>query len=73
MKKILIGFSVFLMTLVSAQNYPDYYPTNNSNYYGDEDDSGWDNSGEDTEGDTWSDDTGSDGSGETDPDMVVYE
>ena len=39
MKKILIGFSVFLMTLVSAQNYPDYYPTNNSNYYGDEDDS----------------------------------
>ncbi len=40
MKKILLGFSVFLMTLVSAQNYPDYYPNNGNgnNYYGDVDD-----------------------------------
>ncbi|WP_226063891.1 hypothetical protein [Kaistella polysaccharea] len=41
MKKIILGLSVFMMTLVSAQNYPDYYPNNgygNSNYYGDEDD-----------------------------------
>ena len=45
MKKILLGLSVFLMTLVSAQNYPDYYPNgnnsngyNNGNYYGNEDD-----------------------------------
>ena len=36
MKKILLGLSVFLMTLVSAQNYPDQYPNspygNNQNY-----------------------------------------
>ena len=43
MKKILLGFSVFLMTLASAQNYPDYYPNGNNyngngNYYGNEDD-----------------------------------
>ena len=41
MKKILIGLSVFIMALVSAQNYPDYYPNgnnNNGNYYGDIDD-----------------------------------
>lgn len=41
MKKILLGLSVFLMTLVSAQNYPDYYPTNgyeNNGNYGDYDD-----------------------------------
>lgn len=44
MKKILLGLSVILMTSVSAQNYPDYYPNNNSNgygngnYYGNEDD-----------------------------------
>ena len=41
MKKILLGLSVFIMALVSAQNYPDYYPNgnnNNGNYYGDIDD-----------------------------------
>ena len=40
MKKILFGLSVFFVTLISAQNYPDYYPSNisNSDYYGDEDD-----------------------------------
>lgn len=40
MKKILFGFSVFFATLISAQNYPDYYPssTNNNSYYGDEED-----------------------------------
>ncbi|MDP2452606.1 MULTISPECIES: hypothetical protein [unclassified Kaistella] len=40
MKKILLGLSVFLMTLVSAQNYPDYYPNNNygNGNYGDVDD-----------------------------------
>lgn len=40
MKKILFGISVFLVTLSSAQNYPDYYPsgTNNNSYYGDEED-----------------------------------
>lgn len=45
MKKILLGFSVFLIALVSAQNYPDYYPNGNNtsnygngNYYGDVDD-----------------------------------
>ena len=42
MKKILLGFSVFLMALVSAQNYPDYSQNNNNygngNYYGDADD-----------------------------------
>ena len=45
MKKILLGLSVFLMTLVTAQNYPDYYPNGNNyngngngNYYGNEDD-----------------------------------
>ena len=41
MKKILLGLSVFLITLVSAQNYPDYYPNDgygNSNNYGDYDD-----------------------------------
>ena len=37
MKKILFGLSVFFATLISAQNYPDYYPTNsNDGYYGDE-------------------------------------
>lgn len=42
MKKILFGLSVFLSTLISAQNYPDYYPSNtntNNGYYGDEEDS----------------------------------
>lgn len=41
MKKIILGLSVFAMTLVSAQNYPDYYPNSSygsSNYYGDDDD-----------------------------------
>lgn len=40
MKKILFGFSVFFATLISAQNYPDYYPssTNTNSYYGDEED-----------------------------------
>ena len=41
MKIILLGLSVFIMALVSAQNYPDYYPNgnnNNGNYYGDIDD-----------------------------------
>ncbi|QOW10721.1 hypothetical protein Q73A0000_10230 [Kaistella flava (ex Peng et al. 2021)] len=41
MKKILLGLSVFLMTLVSAQNYPDSYPNNNGSgvsNYGDNDD-----------------------------------
>lgn len=40
MKKIFLGFSVFLAILVSAQNYPDYYPSNNdfTNNYGDEED-----------------------------------
>ena len=39
MKKILFGLSVFFATLISAQNYPDYYPTNsNDGYYGDYDD-----------------------------------
>ncbi|OWK73453.1 hypothetical protein CBW16_08005 [Flavobacteriaceae bacterium JJC] len=40
MKKILFGLSVFFTTLISAQNYPDYYPTNSNNngYYGDYDD-----------------------------------
>ena len=33
MKKILFGLSVFFITLVSAQNYPDYYPNNNNGYY----------------------------------------
>jgi hypothetical protein len=37
MKKILLGLSVFLMTLVSAQNYPGYYPngTNDEVYFPD--------------------------------------
>lgn len=41
MKKILFGISMFLVTLISAQNYPDYYPNseNNIGYYGDEEDS----------------------------------
>ena len=43
MKKILFGISVFLSALISAQNYPDSYPTtntqNNNEYYGDEEDS----------------------------------
>jgi hypothetical protein len=46
MKKIFFGLSVFLSALISAQNYPDYYPTNTNNnsntnngYYGDEEDS----------------------------------
>ena len=30
MKKLLLGLSVFMMTLVFAQNYPDYYPTGNA-------------------------------------------
>ena len=40
MKKILFGLSVLFATLISAQNYPDYYPNNNNNgvYYGDYDD-----------------------------------
>lgn len=42
MKKIFFGLSVFLSALISAQNYPDHYPTNannnNSSYYGDEED-----------------------------------
>ncbi len=41
MKKIILGLSVFMMTLMSAQNFPDYYPNNgygNNNYYGDADD-----------------------------------
>lgn len=40
MKKILLGLSVFFATLSSAQNYPDYYPSNttNSDYYGDAED-----------------------------------
>lgn len=40
MKKILLGLSVFFVTLSSAQNYPDYYPSNttNSDYYGDAED-----------------------------------
>lgn len=40
MKKILFGLSVFFATLISAQNYPDYYPTNSNNngYNGDYDD-----------------------------------
>lgn len=40
MKKIFFGFSVFFATLISAQNYPDYYPTNtnNNSYYGSEED-----------------------------------
>ena len=40
MKKILFGLSVFFATLISAQNYPDYYPsnTNNNDYYGDAED-----------------------------------
>ncbi|WP_185145798.1 hypothetical protein [Chryseobacterium sp. SNU WT5] len=40
MKKILLGLSVFLMTLVSAQNYPDYYP--NSSYGSDQNYSDYD-------------------------------
>lgn len=31
MKKILFGLSVFFTTLISAQNYPDYYPSNSNN------------------------------------------
>lgn len=40
MKKILLGLSVFFATLISAQNYPDYYPSNttNNDYYGDAED-----------------------------------
>ena len=40
MKKIFLGLSVLFATLISAQNYPDYYPTNNdfSSYYGDAED-----------------------------------
>ena len=38
MKKILFGLSVFFTTLISAQNYPDYYPNNNNGYYDDYDD-----------------------------------
>lgn len=41
MKKILLGLSVFFATLISAQNYPDYYPNSNNNnggYYSDYDD-----------------------------------
>ena len=40
MKKILLGLSVFFVTLSSAQNYPDYYPSNttNNDYYGDAED-----------------------------------
>ena len=38
MKKILFGLSVFFTTLISAQNYPDYYPNNNNGYYDDCDD-----------------------------------
>ncbi len=40
MKKIFLGFTVFLSALISAQQYPDYYPANNnySNYYGDNED-----------------------------------
>lgn len=44
MKRILLGLSLFFITLISAQNYPDYYPTGNNNeygngnYYGDGDD-----------------------------------
>lgn len=38
MKKILFGLSVFFTTLVSAQNYPDYYPNNNNGYYEEYDD-----------------------------------
>lgn len=35
MKKILFGLSVFFTTLVSAQNFPDYYPNNNTTYNND--------------------------------------
>ncbi len=39
MKKILFGLSMLFTTLISAQNYPDYYPSNsNSGYNGDYDD-----------------------------------
>lgn len=39
MKKIFLGLSVIFATLVSAQNYPGDYPTNQNNgYYGDYDD-----------------------------------
>ncbi|MGA9213210.1 hypothetical protein [Kaistella sp.] len=42
MKKILLGLSVFMMALVSAQNYPNSYPNNNYgsgvNNYGDSED-----------------------------------
>lgn len=41
MKKIILGVSVLMMTLVSAQNYPDYYPNgpyNNGTYYGADED-----------------------------------
>ena len=40
MKRILFGLSVFLSTLISAQNYPNNSNNNNSNnsYYGDEED-----------------------------------
>lgn len=40
MKKILFGFSVFCITLVSAQNYPDYYPQgrDSDSYYGEMED-----------------------------------
>jgi hypothetical protein len=41
MKNILLGFLMLAITWVSAQNFPDYYPSsshNTSDYYGDSDD-----------------------------------
>lgn len=35
MKTIILGVSVFLATMISAQNYPDYYPNNNSSSHND--------------------------------------
>ena len=38
MKKIFLGLSVLFATLISAQNYPDYYPSDNNTYNNDYDD-----------------------------------